>query len=100
MDRKKWIYRITWYALYLTGLVALLIVTINKYSWMSEMDPSLSPDMLPVDNGSGDRGVASFLAFVIALLTQVIAFIFEKSKTWKTLSVFCAALAIVIYVLR
>ncbi|EIX1533230.1 hypothetical protein RA241_003022 [Cronobacter sakazakii] len=100
MDRKTWIYRITWYALYLTGLVALLIVTINKYSWMSEMDPSLSPDMLPVDNGSGDRGVASFLAFVIALLTQVIAFIFEKSKTWKTLSVFCAALAIVIYVLR
>lgn len=64
------------------------------------MDPSLSPDMLPVDNGSGDRGVVSFLAFVFALLTQVIAFIFEKSKTWKVLSVFCAALAIVIYVLR
>ncbi len=86
--------------LYISGIAALLIVTVDKYSWMSEMDPSLSLDMLPVDNGSGDRGVASFLAFVIALLTQVIAFIFEKSKTWKTLSVFCAALAIVIYVLR
>ncbi len=86
--------------LYISGIATLLIVTVDKYSWMSEMDPSLSPDMLPVDNGSGDRGVASFLAFVIALLTQVIAFIFEKSKTWKTLSVFCAALAIVIYVLR
>ncbi len=86
--------------LYISGIATLLIVTVDKYSWMSEMDPSLSPDMLPVDNGSGDRGVVSFLAFVFALLTQVIAFIFEKSKTWKTLSVFCAALAIVIYVLR
>lgn len=86
--------------LYILGIATLLIVTVDKYSWMSEMDPSLSPDMLPVDNGSGDRGVVSFLAFVFALLTQVIAFIFEKSKTWKTLSVFCAALAIVIYVLR
>ncbi|EOC1332762.1 hypothetical protein ACI09U_000471 [Cronobacter turicensis] len=100
MDRKAWIYRATLYALYLTGLAALLIVTVDKYSWMSEMDPSLSPDMLPVDNGSGDRGVVSFLAFVVALLTQVIAFIFEKSKTWKVLSVFCAAVAILIYVLR
>lgn len=86
--------------LYISGIAALLIVTVDKYSWMSEMDPSLSPDMLPVDNGSGDRGVVGFLAFVFALLTQVIAFIFEKSKTWKTLSVFCAALAMVIYVLR
>ncbi len=86
--------------LYISGIATLLIVTVDKYSWMSEMDPSLSPDMLPVDNGSGDRGVVSFLAFVFALLTQVIAFIFEKSKTWKTLSVFCAALAMVIYVLR
>ncbi len=86
--------------LYISGIATLLIVTVDKYSWMSEMDPSLSPDMLPVDNGSGDRGVVSFLAFVFALLTQVIAFIFEKSKTWKTLSVFCASLAMVIYVLR
>ncbi len=86
--------------LYISGIATLLIVTVDKYSWMSEMDPSLSPDMLPVDNGSGDRGVVSFLAFVVALLTQVIASFFEKSKTWKTLSVFCAALAIVIYVLR
>ncbi len=85
--------------LYISGIATLLIVTVDKYSWMSEMDPSLSPDMLPVDNGSGDRGVVSFLAFVFALLTQIIAFIFEKSKTWKTLSVFCAALAMVIYVL-
>ncbi|EPN9527175.1 hypothetical protein ACT5AM_001843 [Cronobacter malonaticus] len=96
----KYFYRILLLVLYISGIAALLIVTVDKYSWMSEMDPSLSPDMLPVDNGSGDRGVVSFLAFVIALLTQVIAFIFEKSKTWKTLSVFCAALAIVIYVLR
>ncbi|ELY7392555.1 hypothetical protein SOJ80_002773 [Cronobacter universalis] len=96
----KYFYRILLLVLYILGIATLLIVTVDKYSWMSEMDPSLSPDMLPVDNGSGDRGVVSFLAFVFALLTQVIAFIFEKSKTWKTLSVFCAALAIVIYVLR
>ncbi|EOI5727050.1 hypothetical protein ACMS09_000440 [Cronobacter malonaticus] len=96
----KCFYRILLLVLYILGIAALLIVTVDKYSWMSEMDPSFSPDMLPVDNGSGDRGVASFLAFAFALLTQVIAFIFEKSKTWKTLSVFCAALAIVIYVLR
>ncbi|ELY2740779.1 hypothetical protein ACOJD8_000716 [Cronobacter turicensis] len=96
----KYFYRILLLALYISGIAALLIVTVDKYSWMSEMDPSLSPDMLPVDNGSGDRGVVSFLAFVFALLTQVIAFIFEKSKTWKVLSVFCAAVAILIYVLR
>ncbi|WP_105611973.1 hypothetical protein [Cronobacter malonaticus] len=96
----KYFYRILLLVLYISGIATLLIVTVDKYSWMSEMDPSLSPDMLPVDNGSGDRGVVSFLAFVFALLTQVIAFIFEKSKTWKTLSVFCASLAMVIYVLR
>ncbi|ELY2622240.1 hypothetical protein ACN5L3_002469 [Cronobacter malonaticus] len=96
----KYFHRILLLVLYISGIATLLIVTVDKYSWMSEMDPSFSPDMLPVDNGSGDRGVVSFLAFVFALLTQVIAFIFEKSKTWKTLSVFCAALAIVIYVLR
>ncbi|EOL8959411.1 hypothetical protein ACM911_003703 [Cronobacter dublinensis] len=96
----KYFFRVLLLVLYVSALAALLIVTVDKYSWMSEMDPAISSDMIIRDAGSANSGVAAFLALVFALVTQVLLYLIEKSKPWKCLAVVCATLAILIYALR
>ncbi|WP_105637788.1 hypothetical protein [Cronobacter dublinensis] len=96
----KYFFRVLLLVLYVSALAALLIVTVDKYSWMSEMDPAISSDMIIRDAGSANSGVAAFLALVFALVAQVLLYLIEKSKPWKCLAVVCATLAILIYALR
>ncbi|HGC6388007.1 TPA: hypothetical protein ACI00M_001108 [Cronobacter dublinensis] len=96
----KYFFRVLLLVLYVSALAALLIVTVDKYSWMSEMDPAISSDMIIRDAGSANSGVAAFLALVFALVTQVLLYLTEKSKPWKCLAVVCAMLAMLIYALR
>ncbi len=100
MNQRAWFYRSMLCVLYITALAALLIVTVDKYSWMSEMDPAISSDMIIRDAGSANSGVAAFFALVFALVAQVLLYLIEKSKPWKCLAVVCATLAILIYALR
>ncbi|NCH60510.1 hypothetical protein [Cronobacter dublinensis] len=96
----KYFYRVLLLVLYVSALAALLIVTVDKYSWMSEMDPAISSDMIIRDAGSANSGVTAFFALLFALVAQVLLYLIEKSKPWKCLAVVCATLAILIYALR
>ncbi|ALB64423.1 hypothetical protein BN137_1875 [Cronobacter condimenti 1330] len=100
MHKRAWFYRVMLFALYVSALAALLIVTVDKYAWMSEIDPAISSDMIIRDAGAANGGVTAFLALVFALITQVFLYFVEKSKPWKFLSAVCVTLAILIYALR
>ncbi|EOC0208412.1 hypothetical protein ACOJCK_001443 [Cronobacter dublinensis] len=100
MHKSAWFYRSILCVLYVSALAALLIVTVDKYAWMSEMDPAISSDMITRDAGSANSGVVATFALAFALITQALLYRVEKSKPWKCLAVVCATLAMLIYALR
>ena len=79
----------------LLGIVFLLTVSANKYSWMAEMDPTIV-----VEDPSGNRGIFIFIIMVIICLVELAVFKISKNKTEKSISLtFCAA-AILIWLIK
>ena len=79
----------------LLGIVFLLTVSANKYSWMAEIDPTIV-----VEDPSGNRGIFVFIIMVIICLVELTVFKISKNKTEKNISLtFCAA-AILIWLIK
>jgi len=90
--------RISILLIYLSAMLLLYVLGVDKYSWISEMDPSMSPHSI-VNDSSNQHLVSSILvAFIIMM--QLFYFIFEKSKKWKAISVILFSLIVSLYVFR
>lgn len=84
--------------MYCLGLILLCLVSVDKYSWMSEMDPSISAGSVTADNSNSD--LTSLLIFIGIIVIQLISVIFEKSRKMKFLAVVLALIAAGVFVTR
>lgn len=83
---------------YCLGLILLCLISVDKYSWMSEMDPSLSAGSITADTSNSD--LTSLLIFIGIIVIQLIAVIFEKTRKMKGLAVVLALIAAAVFVAR
>ncbi|SLK13684.1 hypothetical protein SAMN03159434_11025 [Enterobacter sp. NFR05] len=83
---------------YCLGLILLYLISVDKYSWMSEMDPSLSAGSITADTSNSD--LTSLLIFIGIIVIQLIAVIFEKTRKMKGLAVVLALIAAAVFVAR
>lgn len=83
---------------YCLGLILLCLVSVDKYSWMSEMDPSLSAGSITADTSNSD--LTSLLIFICIIVIQLITVIFEKTRKMKGLAVVLALIAAAVFVAR
>ncbi|BDD52629.1 hypothetical protein PDTA9759_41110 [Phytobacter diazotrophicus] len=83
---------------YCLGLILLCLISVDKYSWMSEMDPSLSAGSITADTSNSD--LTSLLNFICIIVIQLIAVIFEKTRKMKGLAVVLALIAAAVFVAR
>ncbi|QHM73902.1 hypothetical protein [Mixta intestinalis] len=90
-------YKIFLLLFYVIGLVALCLLSVDKYSWMSEIDPSVVSGSI-IDNSKNSK-VINFLLFLVLMLSQLILFIFEKRRKWRTVSFLLVFIAIMVYAL-
>lgn len=83
---------------YCLGLILLCLISVDKYSWMSEMDPSLSAGSITADTSNSD--LTSLLIFICIIVIQLITVIFEKTRKMKGLAVVLALIAAAVFVAR
>lgn len=81
---------------YVVALIALYIFSVDKYSWMQEMDTSLPSGAINND-GSSFSDLAT-LTFIFILAMQVLFFFKEKQKKWKIIAVALSLIAAAMYI--
>lgn len=90
--------RIFSYLLFAYGLLIFIAMPSNKYAWMQEMDPSISP--LPPDDGFGDRTIFTLLLLLVIVATQLRIAVISASKTERMVSIVLVSVAISTWLLR
>ena len=83
---------------YCLGLILLCLISVDKYSWMSEMDPSVPAGSVTADTSNSD--LTSLLIFIGIIIIQFISVIFEKSRKMKLLAVVLALIAAGVFIAR
>ena len=73
----------------LLGIIFLFTVTANKYSWVTEMDPTIV-----IEDPSGNRGVFAVIVMVIICLVELIVFKLSENKAEKKISLIILVVAI------
>lgn len=84
--------------MYCLGLILLCLVSVDKYSWMSEMDPSISAGSVSADTSNSD--LTSLVIFIGIMIVQLISVIVEKSRKMKLLAVVLALIAACVFIAR
>jgi membrane-anchored protein YejM (alkaline phosphatase superfamily) len=84
--------------MYCLGLILLCLVSVDKYSWMSEMDPSLSAGSVSADTSNSD--LTSLVIFIGIMVVQLISVVVEKSRKMKLLAVILALIAACVFIAR
>lgn len=84
--------------MYCLGLILLCLVSVDKYSWMSEMDPSISAGSVSADTSNSD--LTSLVIFIGIMVVQLISVIVEKSRKMKLLAVVLAFIAACVFIAR
>lgn len=92
------IVRIALLLMYGLGLILLCLVFVDKYSWMSEMDPSISAGSVNADTRNSD--LTSLVIFIGIMVVQLISVIVEKSRKMKRLAVVLALIAAGVFIAR
>lgn len=91
----KMIARIFVHLLFAFGLLAFIATPSNKYSWMKDMDPSITS--LPVDDGSGNRTIFTLVVLIAIVVTQLGIVFITKSKKEKVVSIVLVLVGITIW---
>ena len=84
--------------MYCLGLILLCLVSVDKYSWMSEMDPSISAGSVSADTSNSD--LTSLVIFIGIMVVQLISVVVEKSRKMKLLAVVLALIAACVFIAR
>jgi len=88
----KTIIRFFSHVLFAFGLFIFIATPSNKYSWMKDMDPSITT--LPVDDASGSRTIFILLLVTAIVATQMGIVFISKSKKEKVVSIILVFVAI------
>lgn len=80
------------HAIFVCGLAIFYMLPLNKYSWMQEMDSSIST--LPVDNSSGSRLIFATLVLAAIVLAQLVVLITSSQKRERLISAALIAVAL------
>lgn len=94
----KVIARVFAHLLFACGFLAFIAMPSNKYTWMQEMDPSIST--LPPDDGFDDRAVFTLLLLIVIVAAQLGIVIISASKKEKVVSIVLVLVAISAWLLR
>ena len=78
-----------------TGLLIIFLLPVNKYSWMQEMDPSVT-----VESASSNAMIFSLILLVLISFLQLLVVINSKKMSEKGVSISLVILAIIIWVTR
>jgi len=92
----KNIIRIPLLLVYVVALLALYIFSVDKYSWMREMDPALSPKA--INHDASNQFLMASLIFIFILLMQFTLFLREQQAKWKIAAVGLMLIAVLIYI--
>lgn len=90
--------RMTLLSAYCLGLIFLCLVSVDKYSWISEMDPSISAGSVSADTRNSD--LTSLVIFIGIIAVQLLTLMFEKSRKMKYLAVVLALIAASVFIAR
>lgn len=91
----KTLFRVFTHLLFAFGLLVFIATHSTKYSWMKDMDPSMST--LPVDDGSENRTIYTFLLLVVIVATQIGIVFIAKGRKEKIVSIVLAIVAITLW---
>ena len=90
--------RVVAHLLFISGLVVFLVLPVNKYSWMHEIDPSVSVSSL--NDTSGNRVIFTFL-LLIAVVSAQMAIVAKSTKRAEKLgSAILALFAVLVWFLK
>ena len=84
--------------LFAFGMFVFITTPSNKYSWMKDMD--LSMTTLPADDGSGNRTIFTLLLLIAIVITQLGIVFIAKSRKEKVVSIVLLLVAIVVWLSR
>jgi len=90
--------KIVAHLLFAGGLLVLIVLPENKYSWMQEMDPSLAT--APVEDASGNRAIFTLLLLIAIVVAQLAVALNTASKMERLVSIILALVAISVWLLR
>jgi len=84
--------------LFACGFLVFIAMPSNKYTWMQEMEPSISP--LPADDGFGSRTIFTLLLLIVIIATQLGIVITSASMKEKIVSIVLVIVSISIWLLH
>jgi hypothetical protein len=90
----KQLAKIAAYLLIACGLLVLIALPGNRYGWVQEMDPSMSP--LPVDASPGGGDLFALLLLVVILASQLAIVLLANHHREKALSLVLMLLSVAI----
>lgn len=92
----KKLLRMCGYLLYACGMSVLLILPTNKYDWMSDVAPSISPAL--IEDPSNNRFVLT--VFILAIIVIIQVMLAVKSKRAKMSSIPLITIAVVVWFVK
>ncbi|MCO6519400.1 hypothetical protein [Snodgrassella sp.] len=84
-----------YYIIYLARMLILLIIPDNKYTWMQEIDNTMTH--LPEDSTS-DRDVGIAIPVLILVIMQVVRFQYLKNNPERFFIIELALLSIIVWI--
>ncbi len=91
----KTIIKVIMHVMSAVGLLIIILLPENKYSWMQEMDPSMI-----VEPANGNVMIFSLILLVLIIFLQVLVVSNSKGMSEKGVSISLVILAIIIWVTR
>lgn len=80
------------------GLILLIIIPENQYSWMRDIDPSVS--ILPTDNSSDNRKIFALLILFAIVAIQLTIAVKTISRMEKATSMILILVAISVWSIK
>jgi hypothetical protein len=86
--------RVFAHLLFACGTFVFYALPSNKYSWMEDIDPSISAKSIE-DPSSDNRVIFTFLLLIIIVLIQLVLAVKSQSRKEKVLSIVFIVVALV-----
>lgn len=86
------------YLLFISGIFLFYVIPNNKYSWMQDFDPSITPGSIEDSSQSGV--IFTFIFLILVVLTQIIWMVKSNSRKEKGISAVFILTAIVFWVFK
>ena len=92
VDKTKMVIKVIGHLLFVCGLVILIILPTNKYSWMRGMDPSIM-----VEDSSDNRMIFSLIILIIISLIELMIAMRSANIIEKRLSLILVFVAVLLW---